>query len=285
MSSASTAAGRRRTTTRPKTRPKRRRAVAKTAPKTKVGIRRISWRVRILTALVALVALGAGYFFWLRHSSLVAVNDVEVVGITSSDRGAITDDLSRLAEGMTTLDVDTAKLEAAARAYPTVESISVDPNFPHGLRIEVTERPPVMVVADGDRQTPVAADGTLLPDVEIPDGGLPVLELKKPPPPGGLAGAALDQAIVAGAAPEPLRPLIHEIEHTAEHGVVVTLRGGIPVYFGTSAEASQKWAAAAAVLADPKLDSLTYLDVRVPRRPAAGGAAQPVPTADSSTTG
>jgi hypothetical protein len=56
---------------------------------------------------------------------------------------------------------------------------------------------------------------------------------------------------------------------------VVTLRGGIPVYFGTSAEASEKWAAAAAVLADPKLDSLTYLDVRVPRRPAAGGAAQP----------
>ena len=35
----------------------------------------------------------------------------------------------------------------------------------------------------------------------------------------------------------------------------------------------EKWAAAAAVLADPKLDSLTSLDVRVPERPAAGGAA------------
>ena len=285
MSSASTAAGRRRSTARPK----RRRAVAKPAPKSraraKARLGRISWRARILVAILLLGALGAGYFFWLRHSSLVAINDVEVAGVTSGDRGAITDDLTRLAEGMTTLDVDTAKLERAAAAYPTVKSISVDPNFPHGLRIEVTERPPVMVVADGDKQIPVAADGTLLPGVAIPDGGLPVLELKKPPAASGLAGAALDQAIVAGAAPEALRPLIHAIEHTSEHGVVVTLRGGIPVYFGTSAEASQKWAAAAAVLADPKLDSLTYLDVRVPRRPAAGGAAQPVTTEDFSTIG
>jgi cell division protein FtsQ len=274
MSSASTAAGRRRTTTRAKSRPKRRRAVARPAPKAKGLIRRTSWRVKILIGVAAVAALAAGYFFWLRDSSLVAVNDVEVVGVTSGDRGAITDELTSVAEGMTTLDVDTAKLEAAATSHPTIKSISVDPNFPHGLRIEVTERPPVMLVADGDKQTPVAADGTLLPGVAVPDGGLPVLELKKPPPASGLAGAALDQAIVAGAAPEPLRPLIHAIEHTAEHGVVVTLRGGIPVYFGTSAEASQKWAAAAAVLADPKLDSLTYLDVRVPRRPAAGGAAQ-----------
>jgi cell division protein FtsQ len=272
MSSASTAARRRRTTT---TRRKRRRAVVKPAPRTKARIRRISWRAAVLIALVALVALGAGYFFWFRHSSLVAVDDVEVVGVTSGDRGAITDELTRLAEGMTTLDVDTAKLEAAARSHPTIKSISVDPNFPHGLRIEVTERPPVMVVADGDKQTLVGADGILLPDVAVPDGGLPVLELKKAPPASGLAGAALDQAIVAGAAPEPLRPLIHAIEHTPEHGVVVTLRGGIPVYFGTSAEASPKWAAAAAVLAEPKLDSLAYLDVRVPGRPAAGGAAQP----------
>jgi hypothetical protein len=108
--------------------------------------------------------------------------------------------------------------------------------------------------------------------VAVPDGGLPTLELKKPPPPGGLEGAAADQAVIAGAAPEPLRPLMHTIEHTAEHGIVVTLRGGIPLYFGTAAEAARKWAAASAVLADPQLQTLTYLDVRVPGRPAAGGA-------------
>ena len=57
-----------------------------------------------------------------------------------------------------------------------------------------------------------------------------------------------------GAAPEPLRPLIDKIGYTDEFGVEVTLRGGIPVRFGNGPSAAEKWAAAAAVLADPKLD-------------------------------
>ena len=61
----------------------------------------------------------------------------------------------------------------------------------------------------------------------------------------------------------------------------MTLRGGIPVRFGSGSEAAEKWAAAAAVLADPKLDALTYVDVRVPERPAAGGAA-PAPAVGHS---
>jgi cell division protein FtsQ len=231
-------------------------------------------RSRVIAVLLALAALAAGYWFWFRDSSLVAVHHVEVVGVTIGERDRISSELTDLAEKMTTLDVDTAKLESAAKAYPTVDSIDVDADFPHGLRIEVTERPPVMVVTAGSKRVAVAADGTLLPDVEVPDGGLPTLELKKQPPPGGLEGAAADQAVIAGAAPEPLRPLMHTIEHTADHGIVVTLRGGIPVYFGTAAAAAQKWTAAAAVLADPKLQALTYLDVRVPGRPAAGAAAE-----------
>jgi cell division protein FtsQ len=83
----------------------------------------------------------------------------------------------------------------------------------------------------------------------------------------------LEQALIAGAAPEALRGLIETIDHSDDTGVSVELRGGIPVRFGSGERAAEKWAAAAAVLADPKLDALTYLDVRVPERPAAGGAA------------
>jgi cell division protein FtsQ len=272
MASASTAAAR------------RRRAAAKPRPRRKpaaAALRRwlpASWRTRAAIVLALFAATAAGYLLWFRHSSLVAVDDVEVVGLSGPDRAAVTERLTRLGEGMSTLDVDSGALERAAAQFPTVQSIAVDPNFPHGLRIEVTERRPVMLVAEGDERIPVAADGTLLPQNPEPDGGLPVLELKKPPPAAGLEGAAADQAVIAGAAPEPLRPLLHEIEHTPDHGIVVTLRGGIPVYFGTPAEAGPKWAAAAAVLADPKLESLNYLDVRVARRPAVGGAAGAIAT-------
>ena len=80
-----------------------------------------------------------------------------------------------------------------------------------------------------------------------------------------------------GAAPAALRPLIEGVAIEGERGVEVTMRGGIPIRFGTAEDAEAKWAAAAAVLADPKTETLTYVDVRVPERPA-GGAGRRRPT-------
>ena len=107
-----------------------------------------------------MVATGAAaYMFWVRDSSLVAVDNVDVVGVTSGDRAQIVGELTKVAEDMTTLHVDAARLDEAARAFPTVAAISIDPNFPHGMRIEVTERPPAMVVsaaASRSRRQPTA---------------------------------------------------------------------------------------------------------------------------------
>lgn len=266
-----------------KQRPKRaapktaKRAVPKKAvPKKalpKKAKRSISWRYRFGIGVVALLAAAAGYFFWLRDSSLVAIDNVDVVGVTSGDRAAIIGELTDASESMTTLHVDRARLESIAEEFPTVASISIDPNFPHGMRIEVTERPPTMVVQAGEQSVPVAADGTLLTGVEIPkDENLPVLAVEELPQGAKLGGAELDQAMIVGAAPEELRPMIEQIDLSKEYGVELTLRGDIPVRFGNAAAAGDKWAAVAAVLADPKLDMLSYLDVRVPERPAAGGA-------------
>ena len=217
----------------------------------------------------AAAVLAGGYFLWLRDSSLVAVNDVEVVGV-SSDREAIVAELTAVGEGMTTLHVDAEAIEEAAAAFPTVKSVTVDPNFPHGLRIEVTERPPAVIVRAGDEEMAAAADGTLLAGIPAPDGGLPAIDVDQLPGGARLSGEALEEAIVAGAAPEPLRPLIEDVVSTRDHGVEVTMRGGIPVLFGDSGDAGAKWEAAAAVLADPELDYARYVDVRIPARPSVG---------------
>ncbi len=101
-----------------------------------------------MIAILAATA-AAGYFLWLRDSSLVAVTNVDVVGVTSGDRAAIVDRLTEVAEEQTTLHADPAKLERAAAAFPTVAAVSVDPNFPHGMRIEVRERPPALLAEAG----------------------------------------------------------------------------------------------------------------------------------------
>jgi cell division protein FtsQ len=233
----------------------------------------LAWRQAVVLGLGVCIVLAAGYFLYLRDSSLVAVTKVEVEGVRSGDRDRIVAALEAAGEGMTTLHVQTEELEAAVAGFPTVESVSADASFPHGLRIEVTERPPALVAQAGGREVPVAADGTLLAGVSAASElDLPVVELGELPQSGKLAGEPLEQALVAGAAPDELRPLIEDISYSKDYGVVLTMKGGIPIRFGPGARAEAKWAAAAAVLADPKLEGLGYVDVRVPERPAAGAA-------------
>jgi cell division protein FtsQ len=239
------------------------------------GVVASSWRYRLGVLVIVAAAGAAGYFLWLRDSSLVAVTDVEVAGVSSGDRERIVGELTRLAEQQTTLHVDPGRIERAAAAFPTIKAVSVDANFPHGMRIEVTERPPALVVEADGRRIAAAADGTLLTGVAVPDDGqLPVLETGGLNPSArALEGELLEQALIAGATPAPLKPLVHAVDFDRDHGVEVTLRGDIPVRFGSGARAAEKWAAAAAVLASPKVDALTYLDVGVPERPVAGGNA------------
>ncbi len=105
---------------------------------------------------------------------------------------------------------------------------------------------------------------------------LPTLPLSSPPKGGQLAGPVLRQARVLGAAPATLRPYI-EGSYYGESGVDVELRSGIELRFGDASQAAAKWKAAAAVLADPSITALDYVDLHAPRRPAVGGSGHTLP--------
>jgi cell division protein FtsQ len=224
-----------------------------------------------IAAAAVLAALTAGYFLWLRDSSLVAVDDVTVEGVSGGERKRITAALTRAGEEMTTLNVDLDRLEAAVARFPTVESVRASASFPRGLEIEVIERPPALVARAGGTEVAVAADGTVLAGIDA-DESLPRVDVDRLPRSGRLRGEALAQARVAGAVPEPLRPFLRRVDRSREYGVEARMRGGIRLRFGTGANVGAKWAAAAAVLADPKLEAVSYVDVRVPERPAVGGS-------------
>ena len=78
------------------------------------------------------------------------------------------------------------------------------------------------------------------------------------------------------AAPATLRPYI-ERSYYGESGVDVELRSGIELRFGDASQAVTKWEAAAAVLADPSIEALDYVDLHAPRRPARGGSGHTLP--------
>jgi cell division protein FtsQ len=226
-------------------------------------------------------ALAVTYFGWLRDSSLVAVRDVKVDGVSSTDRERVVAALTDAAHGMTTLHVQTDHLQDAVRGFPTVASVTVDPSFPHGMTIHVRERRPALIARAGDRKVPVAADGSLLPGLRVDGNDLPELGVGELPASGRLGGDPLQEALAMGAAPGPLRPLIATGSVSRDYGVVLTMRSGIELRFGTGGRADEKWVAIAAILADRKLTSLSYVDVRVPERPAVGGTS--APTAPATT--
>jgi cell division protein FtsQ len=224
-------------------------------------------RRRALVVLGVCLVLAAGFQFWLRDSPLVAVEDVKVTGLTTKDAPRVRAALASAAHNMTTLHVDHAELERAVAAYPVVRALEVNADFPHGLEIRVLEHLPAALVGG----LPVAGDGTILRGLPV-EGGLPRIDAR-----GNLEGdrlsdpAALHAARVAGGAPAPLRGRLERIDLRTEEGIVVELRDGPELYFGDATHVRAKWIAAVRILADPEAAGASYIDVRLPGRPAAGG--------------
>jgi len=133
------------------------------------------------------------------------------------------------------------------------------------------------VIGSGAEAVAVSGEGQVLAWFPLPeDEPLPSLPLSEPPADGTLAGTLLQQARVLGAAPAPLRPYL-ESSYYGETGVDVKLRSGIELRFGDDSQLGPKWKAAAAVLADPTIEALDYVDLHAPRRPAVGGSGHTLP--------
>jgi cell division septal protein FtsQ len=135
----------------------------------------------------------------------------------------------------------------------------------------------VATIGSGSTAVAIDADGQVLAWLSPPEGAqLPQLPLSEPPKGGQLAGPALQQVRVLAATPADLRPYVASSSY-GESGVDVELTSGIELRFGDASQARQKWKAAAAVLADPKLTALDYVDLQAPGRPSVGGSGHTLP--------
>ena len=235
---------------------------------------------RILVAVLAVLALAAGGWVWLRNSSLVAVQRVTIVGVSGRDAQQIRAALSSAAHNMTTLDVKMSALRTAVAPYPVVKHLRVSTNFPHRMRIAVVEQVPVAMISAGGLRVPVSADGTLLRGISAP-GSLPTISL--PVSPGGtrVTGSTLQVIQLLAAAPYQLLPKVSQASDNGTHGLEAQLRNGPQLYFGSDDDLGAKWAAAAAVLADSGSAGADYIDVTVASRPTAGAGSD---TASSSAS-
>ena len=195
------------------------------------GARRL--RRGLIVASVALVVLAGGWL-WLRQSPLVSVEHVQVQGLSTvrgADTGAIEAALRRAADGMSTLELNPAALRAAVASYPVVRSIQTHASFPHSLRIDVVEQPPVATLVSGGQRTAVAADGVVL-GPSLLSGTLTVIIARLPEASLPIAGRAVasgalrEQLALLGVAPRALASAIERV-YMGRQGLTILLHGGV----------------------------------------------------------
>ena len=132
-------------------------------------------------------------------------------------------------------------------------------------------------IGEGEGAVLVASNGEVIRWSYRPQHlHLPALPLGEPPKGGRLKGTALEQAEVLGAVPPGLRRFLASSRY-GESGVDVELTSGIELRFGDSSQAARKWKAAATVLADRSVTTLSYVDLHAPSHPAYGGEGHTLP--------
>jgi cell division protein FtsQ len=232
-------------------------------------------RLRVVVALAGAVLVLFAAWLWFRDSSLVAVRQVSVTGLTGPDAAQIRQALDRAARKMTTLDVNMQELHAAVARYPAVKQLRVSTGFPHSITIAVLDETPVATASLDGRTIVVGSNGAVLrsaPSSTLPQITVPSLAVVGVT--GGGSRVSNPQAVGAvallAAAPDRLRGHLSTVSSDAAHGLIAQLRNGPAIYFGDDTALAAKWTAAVEVLADAGSVGAGYIDVSDPARPVAG---------------
>lgn len=209
-------------------------------------------RVLVALVLVALVA-GAGWLVFV--SSVLATERVEVTGTHTVTDHRITR-AARVPVGEPLARVDVDRVRRRVEAVPIVARADISRSWPHTLAIGITERTPVAAVSADDGYRLIDAEGVMYRSVPK-SRGLPVLHAGQSP------RAAEEAAAVLDSLPHRLVRRVSGVEATTMDSIVLRLRDGRRVAWG-SAEQSQLKARVLAALIHR--DASVY-DVRVPGSP------------------
>jgi len=217
---------------------------------------------------LAVCGVAAAGSFALTYSPLFRAGTIRVEGAGSIGQQRLRS-ISGVVAGVNVYHLDAAAAERRLEADPRVESATVIRRLPSTVVIEVTERVPVALVADGlggfDR---IGADGVST-GAAAKGSSLPVLEWT-----GGRTsrrGEVLLAASVAAAMSPELRGLVRKIFTSTGGSVRLVLRSGVVVSYGPATDATAKGQAVEAVLrwARGRSRAMTAIDVDVPGAPTA----------------
>jgi cell division protein FtsQ len=237
------------------------------AARSRRGRRLLGW-----VLLAAAVAAGVAY---LVRTPLFGLTAVRVEGTQVVQPSEVLA-ASRLRIGEPYLGLDLAAIADRVATLPRVASVRVTRDYPSGLRITVTERPPVASVFQDGRFWLVAADGTVLAPARARPPGLPYVARVPLPeevvagsrlPPGNELANAL--TALGGMRPD-LRRQVVGVNARSLDGLEFTLSDGAVVLYGLAVDQAAKDAAVLLVRRELEREGREAhrIDVRNPSAPA-----------------
>lgn len=222
--------------------------------------------------------LGSGTFWLLYGSDLVRVERVSVSGtdVLTADQVREAADVPL---GEQLVSVDTGAIEKrTAEKLPRIDTVDVIRSWPDEIKLNVTERTPVLLVHQGGKFVEVDDDGMRFATVDKAPKGVPalVLDISRT----GSAAAShrrfgedrlVREAVrVAGAVPESLIPDTRSVKVRSYDDISLELTDGRTVDWGSSEKGKRKGRALTALMkAEP---GARHFDVSVPSAPASSGS-------------
>lgn len=220
------------------------------------GRRWITWRYVLYVAVAVLLAglaVYAVYFSpWLRTEG------VQVEGISQLTQEQVLG-AADVPLGGPLAREDLDAIEQRVEALAIVRSADVSRSWPHDVRIVVTERTPVAVLARGRFYVQVDASGvTFMPRLRTP-GSLPAIDTGAEAD----ANALAEGAKVAASLPSEVAKLVDHIQVATVDRIELSLRDGRTVQWGSSEESTAKAKVVLALLRT----KAHFIDVSVPGLP------------------
>ena len=216
----------------------------------------LAWRRVVVAGVLLAIVAGSA---WLVFSSFVlAVSGVRVEGTQVLDPRVV----RRAAAVPTGAPLATVDLDAITRrveGLPAVRSVDVSRSWPNAVRIDVTEREAVAVVARGTTLRGLDASGVMFRHYPSRPRSLPLIRMSGQPRADALAEAAR----VAGSVPSAIAGRVDYVEVRTVDTISLRLRNGRTVRWGSAADSDAKGRVLAVLLRQ----QASVYDVSVPGQP------------------
>ncbi len=234
--------------------------------------RYLSYVLKIAAVIVCVLVVFFGSISIYR-SNLLAVESVTVSGAEHLTNQEVTQ-LAAVPDDSTLLRLDTAGICARLEEHPWVQSASISRQFPHSIKIQITERTPAAVVKISKKSIwVISTDGSWLSAATTDDWKtyhrIVDVDANLSSPVAG--SECTDEGIlnalkIYDGVSSDLASQIKSISAASAVKASLTLKGGVSVAFGEASDIDLKegdiWA-----LMEKYSGSVSYINVRVPDRP------------------